>query len=58
MLDLSRSFEVAPNVYIGIGLSKAFNSNSGGRMTDKKDTIALIGQMAGRVLLNGLINIP
>ena len=34
MLDLSRSFEVAPNVYIGIGLSKAFNSNSGGRMTD------------------------
>ena len=34
MLDLSRSFEVAPNVYIGIGLSKAFTSNSGGRMTD------------------------
>ena len=52
MLDLSRSFEVAPNVYIGIGLSKAFNSNSGGRMTDKIGyTIALIGQMAGRVLL-------
>ena len=26
MLDLSRSFEVFPNVYIGVGLSKAINS--------------------------------
>ncbi len=34
MLDLSRSFEVVPNVYIGISLSKAINSGSGGRMTD------------------------
>ena len=34
MLDLSRSFEVFPNVYIGVGLSKAINSGSGGKMTD------------------------
>ena len=34
MLDLSRSFEVFPNIYIGVGLSKAINSGSGGKMTD------------------------